>query len=162
MWNSLKCIFEFMINTASPASNSVYGREKLFRCEKINFSNRVCHCGAVVKELLAPTDKPGSTTGDTVFCFFVQFFFLFGLFWTLFFLLAFFFVILTADPAGACTWINIYFKRKSGVYFGKRISKALDLHTGQPLCTYQCHAGGGTGGRAGHGVGIWLSLLALG
>ena len=64
-----------MINIASLASNSVYGREKLFWCEKINFSNRVCHCGAVVKELLDPTDKPGSTTGDTVFCFFVQFFF---------------------------------------------------------------------------------------
>ena len=29
----------------------------------------------MVKELLDPTDKPGSTTGDTVFCFFVQFFF---------------------------------------------------------------------------------------
>ena len=27
------------------------------------------------------------------------------------------------------------------------------------LCTYQCKAGGG---EAGHGVGIWLSLLALG
>ena len=26
----LKCIFEFMINAAPPASNSVYGREKLF------------------------------------------------------------------------------------------------------------------------------------
>ena len=28
------------------------------------------------------------------------------------------------------------------------------------LCTYQCNAGGG--GEAGHGVGIWLSLLSLG
>ena len=57
----------------------------------------VCHYGAVVKELLAPTDKPGSTTGDAVFGFFVRFFFLFGLFLTLFFLLAFFslFLLLT-------------------------------------------------------------------
>ena len=26
----LKCVFEFMINTALPAENSVFGREKLF------------------------------------------------------------------------------------------------------------------------------------
>ena len=35
-----------------------------------------------------------------------------------------FFFILTADPAGACTWINIYFKRKSGVLFWKRDFKS--------------------------------------
>ena len=61
--------------TAPPASNSVYGSEKLFWYDKINFSNHVCHCGAVVKELLARADKPGSTPGDAVFCFFVPFFF---------------------------------------------------------------------------------------
>ena len=60
----------------------------------------MCHSGAVVKELLARADKPGSTPGDTVFFFFVPFFFsVWGLFLTLFFLLAFFFFILTADPA---------------------------------------------------------------
>ena len=70
-----------MVNTAPPASNSVYGREKLFRYDKINFTTHVCHCGAVVKELLERADKPGSTPGDAVFCFFVPFFlFLFGLF----------------------------------------------------------------------------------
>ena len=69
-----------MINTAPPASNSVYGREKLFGYDKINLSDHVCHCGAVVKELHAPADKPGSTPGDAVFYFFVLFFFLFGLF----------------------------------------------------------------------------------
>ena len=35
----------------------------------------MCHCGAVVKELLAHADKPGSTPGDAVFCFFVPVFF---------------------------------------------------------------------------------------
>ena len=60
-----------MINTAPPASNSVYGREKLFWYDKINFSN---HCGAVAKELLERADKSGSTPGDAVFCFFVPFF----------------------------------------------------------------------------------------
>ena len=70
----LKRIFEFMINTAPLASNSVYGREELFGYDKINFSDHVCHCGAVGKELHAPADKPGSTPGDAVFCFFVLFF----------------------------------------------------------------------------------------
>ena len=40
-------------------------------------SNHVCNCGAVVKELLAPADKAGSTPGDTVFCFIVPFFLFF-------------------------------------------------------------------------------------
>ena len=40
----------------------------------------MCHCGAVVKELLARADKPGSAPGDAVFCFVVPFSFLFGLF----------------------------------------------------------------------------------
>ena len=69
-----------MIDTAPPASNRVYGREKLFGYDKINFSDHVCHCGAVVKELLAPADKPGSTPGDAVFCFFVLFFCVWSLF----------------------------------------------------------------------------------
>ena len=77
---------EFMINTAPPASNSVYGSEKLFWYDKINFSNHVCHCGAVVKELLAYADKPGSTLGDTIYCFFVPvLFFLFGPFFSHYF-----------------------------------------------------------------------------
>ena len=33
----LKCIFKFMINTAPPALNNDYGREKLFWYDKINF-----------------------------------------------------------------------------------------------------------------------------
>ena len=70
-----------MINTAPPASNSVYGREKLFWYDKINFSKHVCHCGVVVKELLARADKPGSTPVDAAFFLFLcTFFFLFGLF----------------------------------------------------------------------------------
>ena len=52
-----------------------------FDMTKFKFSNHVCHCGAVDKELLARVDKPGSTPGDAVSCFFVPFFFfvLFGL-----------------------------------------------------------------------------------
>ena len=56
------------------------------------------HCGALVKELLAPADKPGSTPGDAVFCFFV-FLFCFFFFNTIF-PFGFFFFVFTADPAG--------------------------------------------------------------
>ena len=60
----------------------------------------MCHCGAVVKELLARADNPGSTPGDAVFCLFVPFFFSV---WSLFFYTIFpfgpFSFILTADPA---------------------------------------------------------------
>ena len=88
---------------SSTASNSDYGREKLFSYDKINVSNHVCHFGAVVKELLARADKPGSTPGDDVFCFFVLFFF--SRFFSCpvlnpIFPFGSFFFILTADPAG--------------------------------------------------------------
>ena len=88
----------------STASNSDYGREKLFSYDKINVSNHLCHCGAVVKELLARADKQGSTPGDDVFCFFVPVFFLDRFFscpvLNTIFLFGIFFFILTADPAG--------------------------------------------------------------
>ena len=61
----------------------------------------MCHCGAVIKELLARADKPGSTPGDAVFCFF--------LFFSVFSLLVM-----------HSAWINVYFKLKSGVLFWKR------------------------------------------
>ena len=91
-----------MINTAPPASNSVYSREKLFWYDNINFWNHVCHRGVVVKELLERADKPGSTPGNAVFCFFVPFFCspVWSLFFNTIFPFGLFFFILTADPAG--------------------------------------------------------------
>ena len=93
----------------------------------------MCHCGAVVKELLERADKPGSTPGDAVFCFFVPFFF-FSV-WSLFFKNIFpfglFFFILTADPAGHALGSIYILSLSPEFYFGKGISKALDLHTGQ-------------------------------
>ena len=108
----LKCIFEFMINTAPTASNSVYGREKLFWYDKINFSYHAC------------ADKPGSTPGDAVFCFFVPFFFSYFSFWP-------FFLYSHGWPCWSCTWINDILSLSPEFYFGKGLSKALDLHTGQ-------------------------------
>ena len=92
----------------------------------------MCHRGAVVKELLERADKPGSTPGDAVFCFFVPFFFSA---WSLFFYTIFpfglFFFILTADPAGHALGSIYILSLSPEFYFGKGISKALDLHTGQ-------------------------------
>ena len=58
--------------------------------------------------------------------------FLFGLFiLTLFFLLAFFFFILTADRAGHALGSTYILSSSPEFYLGKGILKALDLHTGQ-------------------------------
>ena len=54
----------------------------------------------MVKELLARADKPVSTPGDAVFCFFVPFFFCLSLFFNTIFPFGLFIFILTADPAG--------------------------------------------------------------
>ena len=92
----------------------------------------MCHCGAVVKELLARADKPGSTPGDTVFCFFVPFLFscLVSVFNAIFPFGRFFFI-LTADPASHALGSMYILSLSPEFYFGKGISKALDLHTGQ-------------------------------
>ena len=79
----------------------------------------VCHCVSLwcSGQVVACTCKTGSSPDDAVSCFFVPFFFLFGLF------------ILTADPAGHALG-SIYILRLSPeFYFGKWISKALELHT---------------------------------
>ena len=65
------------------------------------------------------------------FLFFAPFFFLLGLFFNTIFPFGLFFFILTADPVGH-TLGSIYILSLSPeFYFGKGISKALDLHTGQ-------------------------------
>ena len=113
-----------------------------FGMTKLIFARHVCHCGAVCKESLARADKPGSTQGDAVSwvfpvslyrfvcccCFFWPV-------WSLFFLIIFpfglFFFILTADPAGHALGSIYILGLSPEFYFGKGISKALDLHTGQ-------------------------------
>ena len=90
----------------------------------------MCHCGAVVKELLAPAGKPGSTPGDAVFCFFVPFFFNGLFFFNIIFPFGLFFFVLTADPAGHALGSIYTLSLSPDFYFGKGNSKALDLHTG--------------------------------
>ena len=86
------------------------------------------HCGVVVKELLERADQPGSTPVDAVFCFFVSF--LVSFFNTIF-LFGLFLFILTADPAGHELGSIYILSSSPEFYFGKGISKALDLYTGQ-------------------------------
>ena len=91
------------------------------------------HGGALVKEFLARADKPGSTPGDAVFSFFVPSFFFPCLvsFFNTIFPFGLFFFILTADPAGHALGSIYILSLSPDLYFGKGISKALDLHTGQ-------------------------------
>ena len=89
----------------------------------------MCHRGAVVKELLARTDKPGSTPGDAVFCFFVPFSFFSFLvsYLNTIFPFGLLFFILTADPAGHALGSMYILSLSPEFYFGK----GIDLHTGQ-------------------------------
>ena len=75
----------------------------------------MCHRGAVVKELLKREDKPGSTPGNAVFCFFIPFFFspVWSLFFNTIFPFGLFFFILNADPAGHALGSIIYFEVRS-------------------------------------------------
>ena len=102
----------------------------------------MCHCGAVVKELLARIGKPGSTPSHAVFCFLVVpfFFCLVSVFFTLFFPLPFGLLsfILTADPADHALGSIHILRLSPEFYFGKGISKALDPHTGQ-ACDQKKH-----------------------
>ena len=97
-----------------------------------DMTNHGCHCGVVVKELLVRADKPGSTHGDAVFCFLVVPFFLcFVSVFNTIFPFDLFSFILTADPAGHALGSIYIFSLSPEFYFGKGISKTLDLHTGQ-------------------------------
>ena len=85
----------------------------------------------MVKELLAPAGKAVSTPGDAVFCFFVPFFFpVWSLFFNTVFPFGLFFFILTSDPASHALGSIYTLSLSPEFYFGKGISKALDLHTG--------------------------------
>ena len=72
--------------------------------------------------------------GDAVFFFLVPFFcffFLVSLFFNTIFPFGLFSFILTADPAGHALGSIYILSLSPEFYFGKGISKALDLHTGQ-------------------------------
>ena len=89
-------------------------------------------CGAVVKELLARADKPGSTSA-TLFLFPCRtvYFFCLVCFFNTIFPFGLFSFILTAEPTGYALGSTYILSLSQEFYFGKGISKALDLHTGQ-------------------------------
>ena len=81
----------------------------------------MCHCGgAVVKELLARADEPGSTPGDAI-CFF-----LFGLcFLNTIFPFGLFSFILTAGPADYALVSTYILSSSPELYFRKGFRKLL-------------------------------------
>ena len=97
----LKCIFELMINTAQPASKSVYAEKNGFDITKLIFQNKyVWQCGWGGQGV-ACSCRWTDSRQHRIFCFFVSFFSFFFLlslcFLARFFLLACFslFVLLT-------------------------------------------------------------------
>ena len=79
--------------------------------------------------MLARVNKPGSTPVDAVF--FIPFFSDWPIFFNTIFPFGLFSFILTADPAGHALGSIYILSLSPEFYFGKGISKALDLHTGQ-------------------------------
>ena len=128
------CIFEFMTNTAPIASNSVYGREKLFDMTKLIFQNMhvtvVQWSRSCLHVQINRVRLPATMFSVSLYRFF--FFFSCFFFWPFFFLSCFkhyfsfwhFFLYSYCWPCWSCTWINIYFKLKSGVLFWKRDFKS--------------------------------------
>ena len=84
----------------------------------------------MVKELLARADEPGSTPGNAVFRFFLPFYLLLLLLF-LFLLFVLFSFILIATPADRALRSVYILSLSPEFYFGKRVSRALDLNTGQ-------------------------------
>ena len=87
----------------------------------------MCQCGAVVKELLARADKPGSTPVDAAFFLFLctVFFFCLVSFFNTIFPFGLFFFILTADPAGHELGSTIYILSLSP---DSQVAKGSDLY----------------------------------
>ena len=92
----------------------------------------MCHCGAVVKELLARADKRGSTPSTLFSVSLYRFFFsVWSFFFSTIFPFGLFFFILTAVTAGPALRSIYILTLSPEFYIGKGISKPLDLHTGQ-------------------------------
>ena len=98
-----------------------------FNNNKFTSSSHECHLGAVVKELLVRADK----RCFVFHCHTVFFFFFWPLSFNTIFPFGLFSFILTADPADHALGSIYILSSSPESYFGKGISKTLDLHTGQ-------------------------------
>ena len=112
-----------MINTAPPASNSVYGREKLFWYEFFNSCVSLwCSVQGIACTCSFFADKLGSTPGDSVFCFLYHCFSCLVFFFSIFpFGLFSLFLLLTLLVMHLDQYV---FKLKSGVLFWKNDFKS--------------------------------------
>ena len=100
---------------------------------KLNFSNHVCHCGAVVKArcFLHVQINRVRLSATLLSVSLYRFLIPFGLYFKHYFSFWPFFIILTADPAGHAPGSIYILSLSPEFYFEKGIQKALDLHTGQ-------------------------------
>ena len=125
----LKCIFEFLINTAQTASmveKNCFDMTKLiFQTTRVIVMQWSRSCLNV--------QINGGRLPATLFSvsLYRVFFSVWSLFLTLFFLLAIFFFIITADHVHHALGSIYVLSLSPEFYFGKGVSKALDLHTGQ-------------------------------
>ena len=124
-----------MINTDLLASKASMAEKNCFDMTKLTFH---IVCVTVVpwsrSFLHVQSNRvrlPASLLSVSMYCFFFP---VWSFFLTLFFFLAFFFI-LSADPAGHALGSIFILSLSPEFYFGKGISKALDLHTGQALTT---------------------------
>ena len=129
----LKCIFEFMINTGPPAQTASMAEKNCFDVTKLIIQ---IMCVTVVpwsrSFLHVQINRFRLQATLQAFCFFAQFFFsCLVYFFNTIFPFGLFFFILTADPAGHSLGSIYILSLSPEFYFGKGISKALDLHTGQ-------------------------------
>ena len=106
--------------SSSSCKQRLWQTENCFDIAKLIFSCHMCHCGVVVKQLLARADKPGSTPGDAVF---VSLYRLYT-FFCLVFIFNTVFLYSHCWPCWSCTWVNIYFRLKSGVLVWRRDFKS--------------------------------------
>ena len=147
---------------SSTASNSDYGREKLFSYDKINVSNHVCHCvvqwsRSCVHVQINRVRLPATMFSVSLYRFFFSCFFFFDRFFSCpvlntIFPFGTFFFILTAYPGGHALGSIYILSLSPEFYLGKGISKALDMHTGQAydqIKTISCQARDYKGDREG-------------
>ena len=120
----LKCIFKFMINTDLLASTASMAEKNCFDMTKLTIH---IVCVTVVQWsrsfLHVQSNRvrlPATLLSVSMYCFFFPV-------WSFFFNTIFHFGLFFnsyCEPCWSCTWINIYFKLKSGVLFRKRDFKS--------------------------------------